>query len=377
MVEKERYAIGVDARPLSTSISGVGRVIAETIKSFPEKDRYMFYLFTHRPIHPSHSALLDLPNVVVFQTKGFFALKGGIYFNFFLPYFIRKQKLDLFWGSQQVIPPFLPKNLPVVITFYDLVSYFFPGTMRKIAVFQQRLFQKLSINRADFIISISEQTRNDMIEMFQFDRKKTAVAYPGIDFAEIQKCILTPTPPRVQNIQTPYYLTVSTIEPRKNYPFLFKVYEEYLKRVSGGPKFTWVIAGKIGWESQEFLEEFRSKINRDTSIVHIDSPSDIELHHIYKKADLFLFASVYEGFGIPLVEALLHGKYSIVSDIPTFREIGEDKITYLPLNDPGVWVDAILQFQKKPKKIKFDPNKFTWKKSSEITKNIFERFLKK
>ncbi|MBE7411466.1 MAG: glycosyltransferase family 4 protein [Leptospiraceae bacterium] len=369
------YKIGVDARPLSTGISGVGRVIAETIRFFPEKESFEFYLFTHRTIHQSHISLLELKNVKVIQSTGIFAWKGGIYFNLYLPLLVRKIGLDLFWGSQQVICPFLPKALPVVLTFYDLVSYFFPNTMRKIAAIQQRLFQKLSVKRANFIISISKQTNDDMIQLFHFDKDKTRVAYPGIDPNSIKYFQSFPVSKRILNIPSSYFLTVSTIEPRKNYPFLLKVYEEYSKQYKGKNKLSWVIAGKIGWESEDFLVQFQERLQSDSSLIFIESPDDHELQHLYHRASLFLFASLYEGFGIPLVEALLHKKFSIVSDIPTFREIGGKEILYLPLTDPSLWAKKIIQYQNKPNRVKFDPKKFSWKRSSEITKEVFDRVL--
>ncbi|MCE9501778.1 MAG: glycosyltransferase, partial [Leptospira sp.] len=272
---KTPFLIAVDARPLSTNMSGVGRVIHETIRAFPDKVNYRFLLFTHRPIHSSHSALLGLPNVVVYQGKGLLASRGAIYFNIYLPYIIRRIPIDLFWGSQQFIPPLLPKKIRVVLTFYDLVLYFFPGTMRKIAAFQQQLFQNLSVSRADFILSISKQTRDDMIRRFHYDKKKTGIAYPAVDFHQIKMLMKQKPTKRITSIKAPYILSVSTIEPRKNYPFLLKVYREY--RILNKKKhWKWVIAGKIGWENPLFIDELKKEIEDFGDIIHIDSPTDIE-----------------------------------------------------------------------------------------------------
>ncbi|MCE9500909.1 MAG: glycosyltransferase, partial [Leptospira sp.] len=85
---------------------------------------------------------------------------------------------------------------------------------------------------------------------------------------------------------------------------------------------------------------------------------------------------VYEGFGIPLLEAMAHEKYSIVSDIPTFREIGKDRIRYLGLESTRKWAGEIVKFMNKPKKVKFHPEEFTWEESARITKNAFDLLLK-
>ncbi|HNO25969.1 MAG TPA: glycosyltransferase family 1 protein, partial [Leptospiraceae bacterium] len=97
--EKHSFRVGLDARPLSTRVSGVGRLISEILKYFPDKINYEFILFSHLPIHESHQELLNLPNVSVQKGEGFFSKKGGLYFLFELPRQIRKMNLDVFWGS--------------------------------------------------------------------------------------------------------------------------------------------------------------------------------------------------------------------------------------------------------------------------------------
>ena len=89
------YRIGLDARPLSTRVSGVGRLIAETIRHFPEKENYQFVLFSHLPIHESHKTILQLPNVEFHQGKGLLSKKGATYFNLSLPLSLNQFHLDL------------------------------------------------------------------------------------------------------------------------------------------------------------------------------------------------------------------------------------------------------------------------------------------
>lgn len=368
------YKIGVDARPLSTSISGVGRLIAETIREFPHPEKYEFYLFSHNPIHIEHSALLEKKNVKWIKGKGILAKKGATYFNLYLPAHLHQYKLDLFWGSQQVIPPFLNRQTPVILTYYDFVLYLYPASMRKIAAIQQKLFQKISINRADHIICISEATRRDLTRLFQYPENKSSVAYPGINLKNIVQMTKSRASERILQLPKKYFLSVSTIEPRKNYPFLLAAYKIYRKK-AGRNKLPWIIAGKIGWEKEEFINELKEESKKNQDIRLFKSPNDIELHHLYKNATVFLFASIYEGFGIPLVEALAHHKNSIVADIPTFHEIGSDQITYLDLSNPEEWADRMIVCQNENFKPKIDLKKFTWKKSAEHVESVFSRFL--
>ncbi|MCZ8342835.1 MAG: glycosyltransferase family 1 protein [Leptospira sp.] len=369
--------VGLDARPLSTRISGVGRLIGETIKAFPHSDSYQFHLYSHLPIHPDHKSILNMQNVVWHSEGGFWRWKGGLYYNLYLPCRIRKDKLDLFWGSQQVLPPFLPKRLKAVLTYCDLVLYLYPETMRFLARVQQRLVQSYSVRRSSFILSISKQTSDDVCTKFHYPKEKSGVAYPGINQKEMIAALSHSPSKQVLDLEPDYLLSVSTIEPRKNYPFLLEVYRKYRKKDPHHYRH-WVIVGKIGWESKEFIEELKQERSLYKDIHILDSISDVDLQHLYRRAGLFLFASKYEGFGIPMLEALFHRKYCIVSNIPTFKEIGEDSATYLQYQtdeDANVWAEEICKFFQSPKEAIADISDFTWETSAKKTEEVFQRAL--
>lgn len=363
----------MDARPLSTRVSGVGRLLAETLMAFPDKNHFEFLLFSHRPIHESHQKVLQLANVHVYPARGWLARKGGLFYNLHLPMAIPDLKLDLFWGSQQILPPFLPSTLPTVLTYCDLVLYLYPHTMRRIARWQQKLFQAYSVKRADYILSISEQTRVDVNQHFQYPEIQTGVAYPGFDKQEIANLLAATPSEMVRQINEPFLLSVSTIEPRKNYRFLLEVYKIYRQQKKEPLK--WVIVGRRGWESDEFFAELEQISRQSGDIILFESADDVDLHHLYQKSHLFLFASHYEGFGIPLLEALAHNKPCIVSDIPTFHEIGKDKIYYLPTNNPHIWAEQIVQLENHYSLPNPQLEEFSWQRSAHITKKIFEQFL--
>jgi glycosyltransferase involved in cell wall biosynthesis len=370
----KKYLIGLDARPLSTRVSGVGRLISETLIHFPDKKNYFFYLFSHLPIHDSHRKILDLPNIQFVQGEGFFSKYGALYYNIYLPYQLLTQfKLDLFWGSQQVIPPLFQK-IPVVLTYCDLVLYKFPETMRFLARLQQLLVQSYSVSKADFILNISKQTRDDLVEKFKYPIEKTGIAYPGIDLKEIKNFLKQKPNSFVSGIDFPYLLSVSTLEPRKNYSFLLEVFLEY-RKIKKKKNMKWIIVGKKGWERNEFFLKFETEKLMD-DIIHLENIDDINLHYLYKKAEVFLFASKYEGFGIPLLEALSHQTKSLVSDIPTFHEIGGKSIEYLETDSPKVWAEKILKLEQSKKRPIIDLDFFSWDHSSKETHLVFEKILK-
>ncbi|WP_338127831.1 glycosyltransferase family 1 protein [Leptospira noguchii] len=339
--------MGVDARPFSTSVSGVGKMIHSALLDLGNDSSFEFYLFSHKDLHPSYSNLLNLPGIRFIKGEGFFSKKGGLYFAIALPLQLRKIKLDLFWGTQQVLPPFLSKKTATVLTYNDLVAYRFPDTMRTIARIQQKFYLSRSIKRADKLLPISESTRNEIAKFFHIPLEKMQVVYPGIELSEFKSLFKEKPGERVDLLPKKFFLSVSTIEPRKNYRFLYNSYIEYSKNIKYNQRFSWVIGGKAGWEDPAFIETLRSSESKAAGIIWIESPTNVELAHMYKKCSLFLFSSLYEGFGIPLLEALSLEKPAIVTDLSVFREIGGNKIRYLELEE-NLWTSALLDFSKKP-----------------------------
>ncbi|WP_394854625.1 glycosyltransferase [Leptospira ellisii] len=371
-----KIRIGMDARPFSTPVSGVGKMIHSALLDLGKDPNFEFYLFSHRDLHPSYSDLLSLPGIRFVKGEGMLSKKGGLYFALALPLQLRKLSLDLFWGTQQVFPPFLSADTATVLTYNDLVAYRFPDTMRTLARLQQKFYLSRSIVRADRLLPISESTKNEVAEFFHIPKEKMTVVYPGIELSEFQGLLKKKPGDRVKNLPKKYFLSVSTVEPRKNYRFLYNAFLEYSKTVKPNEKYSWVIGGKAGWEDPAFIETLRSRESRDLGIVWIESPSDVELAHMYKNCSLFLFSSLYEGFGIPLLEALSLQKPAIVTDLSVFREIGADKIDYLPLEE-RLWVEALLRFSHKPYPgKKADIRKFHRSAAAKIIADEIRRVLK-
>jgi glycosyltransferase involved in cell wall biosynthesis len=372
-----KFIIGVDARPLSTPMSGIGRLIHETLKAFPNPEKFEFHLYSHRPIHSAHKSLITYNHLKWKQSDSILGYKGGIYFNLELPRIIRRDKPDLFWGAQQVLPPLLPKSMPCILSYMDLVLYLFPETMRPIARLQQRTFQSYSVNRSQHIISISEQTRKDMIQKFDYPKDQSSVAYPGIDSVSIESFLNKKVSLRIQNLPQKYIISVSTIEPRKNYPFLLKVFRK-IRQSNSIPGLCWVIAGKRGWENEDFYQELNEDREKYNDIILFEGLDDSELHHLYKNSSLFWMASLYEGFGIPLLEALYHKKMAVVSNIETFREIGKESIHYHPTEDEkdiDSWATTSIDCLQKKSVFQGDISSFTWENSAKNIAKIFLQFL--
>lgn len=363
--------IGLDGRPLSRPTSGVARVIAEILRHTPATEGFSFHLFSHLPLH---SDFADLPakHIHWHTGQGYLARKGGLYFNFALPVILREHPVDLFWGSQQVLPLFLPQ-IPAVLTFYDLVAIFFPQAMRRLARYQQRVVQRYSIRRAGRILSISRQTQEDMIRIYGYPKERAKVALLGY------------TPPLSVRfkapITRPFILSVSTLEPRKNYTTLLRAYRSYASfcEERGLEPLDLILAGRRGWESKEFYT-LLDDCQRTGRVHVLENLSDGQLAVLYRNATFFCLPSLYEGFGLSALEALAAGQRVILSDIPSLHEIAGDDAVYVAPLDTGSWVQALLQMHEargtpRGKKRKFQLSEWTWQRTAQIHWGAFREVL--
>lgn len=141
----------------------------------------------------------------------------------------------------------------------------------------------------------------------------------------------------------PTYLTVATIEPRKNHEFLLDAFEQVW---AVHPNVRLCIVGRIGWLCDGFLRRVRSHPRYGRSLFMFNDLSDGELDYCYGHAKAFLFASKAEGFGLPIVEALSYGLPVLVSDIPIHREVGNEFCAYFDLSEAATLARQIDRFER-------------------------------
>lgn len=373
--------VGVDARPLTQPLSGVARVIAQVIRHMPERERFRFRLYASAPPHPDFAELAASPLVQWVQGGGFLARRAGLWFNVALPLELRRRPVDIFWGSQQVIPPLLPAGLPVVLTFYDLVLDFFPETMRPLARWQQRAVVRMSVRRADRIFSISEQTNQDMQRVYGYPSARAAAAPLGYEAppplsALVRREIRRELSRRLGfGIDKNYILCVSTIEPRKNYPTLLKAWQNYQRRLKK-KALPLVIVGRRGWENVEFYSELDLEIARGGRLRLLEGLSDQFVDELYRSAAFFCIPSLYEGFGLSLLEALCHQLPSIASDLPCFHEIAGKKARFASPRSVSEWEEALVDFTNRLRHGKlaapgFRTERWLWRNTARVYRDAF------
>jgi glycosyltransferase involved in cell wall biosynthesis len=292
-----KMKIAIDARPLSHPLTGIGRytynVLTCLFKLAPE---HTWYLYTDRPLV---SEVPTLPNIRI--------RTGNVGSNFISPLFAqvffskwaRKDNIDTFWSPRHHLPLFLPRKVKKVVTIHDIVWCQHPETMTTSGKWLERLLMPPSLAIADRILSVSDFTKSELTSALAVNSNKITVTP------------LAPTPPTHINAPLPsilyqqtFFLFVGTLEPRKNLRNLLKAFAYYS---SNNPKQILVIAGKDGW-GNDSISKIASELNIIDKINVLGYVSEDTLHALYQNCSALLMPSVYEGFGLPAIEALYYSK---------------------------------------------------------------------
>ncbi|MBW2661450.1 MAG: glycosyltransferase family 4 protein [Deltaproteobacteria bacterium] len=313
------------------------------------------------------------------------------YFKF--PREIKKDKPDVLFMPIQSAP-FLkkPKDIKLVITVHDLAFLLFPKHFTFKDRFLLNFHTKRAIRMADRIIVPSKATKNDIIKFYGVDGNKIKVIYHGV---ETRQCLVSTT-------QQLYILFVGSIQPRKNIVRLIEAFEILknppnpllqrgnwaeenppnplfqrgdlappFKKGAGGIKL--IIAGGRGWMADEIYKKAKgSKFSDD--IIFMGSVSDNKLADLYKNAAIFVLPSLYEGFGLPVLEAMSYGIPCVISDNSSLSEIAGDSAllvdAYNP-NDIAEKINVLLNDEKLRKELSEkgieNAGKFSWIKAAEKT----------
>ena len=243
--------------------------------------------------------------------------------------------LDLFHSPDFVLPPV--RRARTVLTIHDLsfLRYpecFSPPLLRYLLAAVPR-----SVERADLVLADSENTRDDLIELLGVPAESIRVVYAGVEPE------FTPRPQaEVQavreryGIQRPYLLGLGTLQPRKNFRRLIEAY--HLLREEHDIPQQLVIGGGHGWLYEPIMEAIeRHGLQEDVRLIGFCD--DADLPALYTGADLFAFPSLYEGFGIPVLEAMACGTPVVAADTSSLPEVAGDAALLVPPTD----VEALAQ----------------------------------
>lgn len=253
----------------------------------------------------------------------------------YLPFIALTSRYDLFWSNNHRLPLFVSKQAKTIFTVHDLSSIFFPQFLAASTLFAERLFFRSGVMSADRIIVLSKATEADLkqtfphltAQVFRANPKYKAVGEPSAERDN----------PRFPGVSS-YFLFVGTMEPRKNLELLLDAHATLPLEIQ--KKHPLVLAGNPGWKLRKFRRKFlEQKLDH---VIFFESPTGEELHRLYTHAHAVVMPSIYEGFGLPVLEALSHGKTLICSDLPVFHEIAGDVAIFFDRSSKGKLTEALL-----------------------------------
>jgi glycosyltransferase involved in cell wall biosynthesis len=252
-----------------------------------------------------------------------------------------RRRLDGFvsFGSLQL--PALTRDF-VILIIPDLSHVLMPEFHVAKSRFTSRMLMSIALTNARRIVAISEHTKKDILHYMKgkINEADITVAYPACDVLYRQ----TPSPQEVQQVRKRYgldrnyILTVGTLEPRKNIPMLIRAFAELVKEDSS---YDLVVVGKKGWLYESVFEEVRT-LGIDEMVKFLGFVPLHDMPSLYSMADVFVYPSLYEGFGIPPLEAMTCGVPVIASNVASLPEVTGDAAVLVDPHNAGT-----LRFQLK------------------------------
>jgi len=362
---------------------GSGRYIINLVRNLLQNDRKNTYILTGRYTSESHLE-------IAYNLKKDFK-DSKIEFKFFS---VSRKKLDL-WSRLKfpplellgfkadllhcpdyLIPPTMNKN--IILTIHDLAFVRFPQFNFDwfIKKYTREVKKNAHISRK--IIADSASTKNDIIKFFKINPAKVEVVYLAADsiFKKLPEKNKNKNVLKKYKINEKYILSVGTIEPRKNFITLIKAFN-HIKQKKADFNYKLVVAGRTGWKSEATYLERENSPYRD-DILFTGRVPDQDLVQIYNQAELFVYPSLFEGFGLPPLEAMSCGLPVIASDTSSLKEVIGNAGILTTAGDESKLKKQILHVlenkeikEELKRKSLIQAKKFSWEKTATKTLAIY------
>ncbi|MBI5254575.1 glycosyltransferase family 4 protein [Candidatus Falkowbacteria bacterium] len=275
---------------------------------------------------------------------------------------------------------FISTDCPYIITGHDLTFSFLKKCFSPKSrawhklIKPQRLFQ-----RAKKIIAVSENTKRDLISIYNIPKQQISTIYSGIATIFQPNLQEMPTAKRIKNkYQLPqkFILYLGTIEPRKNIETLISAFELF-KKSAAHKNYSLVLAGKHGWQFNKIEKQIKQSAWRDT-IKFIDYVAPEDKPYLYNLAEIFAYPSLYEGFGFPVLEAMACGRPVITSHASSLPEICENAAIYIDPNNINDLARAMASLVNNPQQHLTNAGlaqaaKFSWQSTAQQLLTIFKQ----
>lgn len=370
--------IGINARYLQNRQTGIENYLLNLLLNLIRIDRqneYLLFLGSHRPVPPVVSNLgfkFDIPAMPT--DSQLFKL---LWAHFYLSRSLTKNRVDVFHEPSFIAP--FAKKCPTVITIYDLAFLHVPDCYTwRTKLYLEGLLAK-SIRKADAIITISESSKKDILEKFPAAAGKIKVVYGAVgdNFQPLHDDQMLERVKAKYGIRKDFILNVSLITPRKNLNRLIRAFKSLRENKKTDCQL--VIVGAKGWLYEDIFREV-SRLGLEGEVVFCNYVAHDELLCLYTSALLFAYPSLYEGFGLPILEAMACDCPVVSADVSSMPEVcGQAALLVDPYDTEGLaaaMLKLISDLALRGQLIELGREqikKFLWKKSAEQTLEVYKQ----
>jgi glycosyltransferase involved in cell wall biosynthesis len=297
--------------------------------------------------------------------------RAGIGFNRLVP------DAELFHATEHLLMPL--RGVPTVLTVHDLIYHLFPSYHRSLNYWYLNTAVPLYVRRADSVIAISQSTKRDLVQHYKVPEEKISVVY------EAASSRFRPASPEAvaeakasYRLPSKYVLALGTIEPRKN---LNRLVQAVCLLRQKDPELSLVIVGHAGWLYQDFFQELE-KLEDPRAVLLSGYVPDADLPAVLTGATAYVLASFYEGFGLPILEAMACGTPVVCSNTSSMPELGGEAARYFnphDLQDMVTAISAVLEdaeLREEMRQLGFEQAaRFSWARTARETLTVYERLL--
>lgn len=366
--------IGIDARLTAYRIGGINNYVRRLVAALERIDQQNQYTILH-------SRKAEEPITSRFNIGSVFTPPHHRIERIALSAELTRFNLDLL-HSPDFIPPHRGARRHI-ITVHDLTFLLYPQHKDTDSRYYYNDQIEVAVNHADHILSVSEATKQDLVAMLGVQPDKITVQPNGIDkrfkaYSERKRGTLSTMFQNYEGLPGKYILFVGTLEPRKNIPCLLDAYAMLPPDVREAHAL--LLVGQPGWLFDDTLGRIESMQRSGFAIQIRSNISDTALVDIYNVASVVVLPSLYEGFGLPALEALACGVPAVVSNVSSLPEVVGDLGLLFDPNDPHALASAILRAlspEEQKRALRHGPShaaQFTWERSARIALSVYNRF---
>lgn len=361
--------IAVNTRLLLDELEGYGYFIQELFRILVQKHpEHQFYFLFDRPYNKKH---IFSPNVhpLVVSPQARLPLLWKYWFDISVPRVLRKIKADVFVSPDGYCS--LTTKIPQCLVIHDLGFLHFPEAYKKSHVGFLKARTPAFLRKAQTVVTVSEFSKEDILRNYKTDPGKIAVVYNGV------KTIFRPPGAEEKDFVKEkytggkeYFIYAGAVQPRKNLVNLLKAFSIFKKRMQSNMKL--VIAGRLAWKNEEFIQLINTyKYRSDVVLAGYLAEEDLAL--LMGSAYALVYPSLFEGFGVPVVEAMKCGIPVLTSQNTSMQEVAADAALYFNPKDHLDIADKMMMVYRDEKlrnqlieKGRAQSDKYSWEKSAAL-----------